>query len=196
MGKSEVKEWVALWHERLAPLAQEARELDRADPAYEEAFSTLWGKIAGLAEQAQREGLVQVERDHSPRAALATIAYCVNENLTIPEWATATLAWFYDEQNKGHYRSWDQIFGKPMTAGRAKRAQRDLGSLNAIADMVKSAQANGTPIDNELFERIGRELGIGSRTRVSELYSTWCRSPKPQHRKISRKKRRYPPLPS
>ena len=183
MARSPISTLSALLGE-MDSLAQEAmplKSLDSTSAEYKKVYTALFSKVAALTRRLKMENLTEIEGDHSPRNALATIAYCLDEHLAIPDWAPAVLAWFYRGQLEGNYRSWDQVFGKPTTKKRASTGRRDLDSLNKIADMVDSAKANGTPIDNHLFETIGRTLGIGGKSRVIELYSAWCRPPKPRH---------------
>ena len=64
------------------------------------------------------------------------------------------------------YKSWDRAFGQP----RRKRSN-GLTSLGDIQRLILVSKRNGQPIDNLLFEAIGRELGIGGSTKVKKLYS-------------------------
>jgi hypothetical protein len=95
----------------------------------------------------------------------------------------------YQKQANGEFKSWDQAFGKPVTKSHRLRQKRDTDSLGKISSMVAAARSKGEPIDNALFEKIGRDLGLGGATRVKELYAV-------TRRKITPKKRRYSPNPS
>jgi hypothetical protein len=52
-----------------------------------------------------------------------------------------------------------------------KRQFRDRFLPDVILKLVAAAQEEGTPVDNMLFEKIGRELGIGGRETTRKLYS-------------------------
>ena len=53
----------------------------------------------------------------------------------------------------------------------AEEARKWLEEFGDIECLVLVAKSNGQPIDNDLFETIGRELGVGGSTKVKDLYS-------------------------
>lgn len=67
-------------------------------------------------------------------------------------------------------KSWDDIFGKPLEKGerlgtRIKRLELAL----PIYERVEEAKRLGHPVNKELFEDIGKKLGV-SGTVASDIY--------------------------
>ena len=70
-------------------------------------------------------------------------------------------------------KSWDDVLGRPYRKGihheaRRKRRQYRKVVYDRILE-IKKAEPD-TAIDGALFERVGRELGIGGKTLVEEYY--------------------------
>ena len=67
--------------------------------------------------------------------------------------------------------SWDDVFGKPHPKGTRANDEREK-AFNAflVWKRVREENAEGHPIDENLFTRIGRELGLGGKTKTAELY--------------------------
>lgn len=102
---------------------------------------------------------------------------CCAYSLPVPRWcATAfTSGWrklfVYAETG-----SWDDIFGKPYPKGTHISKLRDQwrDSLPTFRHIRKMKDADPSlPIDEKLFEYVGRELGVGGSTKVSEYYYYW-----------------------
>jgi hypothetical protein len=97
------------------------------------------------------------------RFTLQAINHCFSTGRPVPESVQKSFERIYAKERT--YKSWDRAFGQPR-----KRAKH-LTSLGDIERLVLVAKSNGQPIDNQLFEAIGRKLGIGGSTKVKELYS-------------------------
>ena len=71
----------------------------------------------------------------------------------------------------GGARSWDDAFGSPHPKGRHRNAVRLEKLKYKVHSRVRDIhKKEGVSINNELFERVGKELGLGGKTTVSELY--------------------------
>lgn len=105
-------------------------------------------------------------------ALLAAIRECANHDIPLPMWASKAFIHGYDRVLKGHASSWDAAFGRPYPKGTHIANLRNRRKLRfRVWNMVSEIRRREpeTPIDEALFERIGRQLGAG-KTLVSELY--------------------------
>jgi hypothetical protein len=91
----------------------------------------------------------------------------------------ATLAWAaqafeeaYTYVTRGGARSWDEVFGKPHHTNKKRlRTAQQVSQKYEIYWRVQNLHEHeGVPINDRLFERIGRETGIGGATVVKGLY--------------------------
>ena len=102
-----------------------------------------------------------------PSATLEAIRFCIIFRLAIPEWAQTAFLSVLCKATRGEYRSWDQAWGRPPTRGKAVRFWRDYAGAGAVTNAVDDANQ---PKTDELFARVGRQLGIGGATRVKQVY--------------------------
>jgi hypothetical protein len=105
-------------------------------------------------------------------ALMHAIRVCANYDLAMPLWVA--LAYIEGFDRVLHYRadSWDDAFGRPFPKGghlaRARlRHMRGPQVYVRIMEILKSEK--GATIDDGLFERVGKELGV-SKTLCSKLY--------------------------
>jgi hypothetical protein len=105
-------------------------------------------------------------------ALMYAIRVCANHDLLMPLWVALAYIEGFDQVN--HYRadSWDTAFGRPFPKGGhlARARQRHMHRPQVyvrVMEILKSEE--GATIDDGLFERVGKELGI-SKTLCSELY--------------------------
>jgi hypothetical protein len=67
-------------------------------------------------------------------------------------------------------RSWDEVFGPPVKKGaRLEDARRRQKLAPLVWDMVNERHAAGEPLNKELFDAVGEDLGCGG-TLAYELY--------------------------
>src|SRR5262245_34726548 len=91
----------------------------------------------------------------------------------IPDWAVNALVVAYEKGFRGEIASWDEVFGRPNTAGQFDRMSRDIENAGKVWDLVAEAKARGEPIDNLLMEKIGKQ-GFGGESKAWELYEFAC----------------------
>jgi hypothetical protein len=103
------------------------------------------------------------------RALILMIGACGLSGWIIPKWVTEVIVGADDYAASGELKSWDEVFGKPPTLKRAERVH-DWDNRHRVLHAVLKASAKGEPIDDLLFERVGKKLGIGGKTKVKELY--------------------------
>ena len=101
---------------------------------------------------------------------VAAIRFCGNHKLIMPEWVVdaffkATNSWYnYEVKELGEALDLAWPKGAHINALKKKRKNK-----YAVYNRVSEAHEHGETIDINLFEQIGRELGIG-RTLASEYY--------------------------
>ncbi len=104
-------------------------------------------------------------------ALLGAIRICANHDMPLPDWAASAFIRGYDNVLACRSDSWDEVFGRPYKKGahlsRMRQAREKRG---AVWLKVNAAVQRDEPINRELFESIGREIGVG-KTRAEELYA-------------------------
>src|SRR5262249_38288467 len=96
---------------------------------------------------------------------------CSRDGREIPKWAIDALDQAYRAALAGDLSSWDEVFGKPFPKGTQPRRRRALIRKWEVWAMVHDLAEEGNAIDDSLFERVGKKLAIGGRTKVKELYA-------------------------
>ncbi len=107
-------------------------------------------------------------------AVLAAVRICATHGLVMPLWLVYAFNRRYDAVLSCRAASWDdpQSFGRPYPKGANIHARRKarLGRFavfNAVHELL--AMEPETPIDKDMFERIGGPLGLGI-TLTEEYY--------------------------
>ncbi|MDA8348204.1 MAG: hypothetical protein M0038_05275 [Pseudomonadota bacterium] len=109
--------------------------------------------------------LTQCEADFraGDKLALAhAVAICACTDIPLPEWAARAFLQGFNELREFKAKSWDDVLGQPRPKGThasALRKRRERSFLTWAH--VQRAARSGAPIDNELFERVGKLLRIG-----------------------------------
>jgi hypothetical protein len=106
-------------------------------------------------------------------ALLHAIFVCFRMKRTVPPWAITAFIEAYSKGLRGKLKSWDEVFGHPRTPVQWTRIAKEFEAGPKILDAIAEAKAKGEPIGDDLFERIGRELGIGGHTKVGQIYAYW-----------------------
>src|SRR5262245_9897427 len=104
------------------------------------------------------------------RAALMLmLRHCLMMHLPLPQWVQQALLEVIDQVGSGALASWDEGLGKPRPKG--------LHSFSTLLDSQRwkiwaagqEMIAQGAPIDEELFQRLGKQFNA-SATAVRERY--------------------------
>lgn len=107
-----------------------------------------------------------------PYLLMTAIRICANHELPLPEWAATAYIRAYDTVNNARAKSWDTVFGNPYPKGKHLSAIRKK-RMNGVAvwnEITRIRQMDpDIPIDEELFEIVGKKLGLG-KTLASEYY--------------------------
>jgi hypothetical protein len=135
--------------------------VDPTDPETFEDYSAL-----------QRSGY----EDGDKAALLQMILVCAQDQKPLPDWAVTAFENAYHLVVTGGARSWDDVFGNPHPKGKHHVLRPIPGGKLNRAYMVHTLirdihEKKGEPINNDLFESVGRDTGFGGRTTIAELYS-------------------------
>ena len=103
---------------------------------------------------------------------LQAIYECGKNDLPMPKWCAYEYLKKYRDVYFSKVTKWDDAFGRPWPKGTHKKDFRKYKSdalrvKERVEEIIKN---EGTPIDGELFKRVGRKLGVGAATKTSELY--------------------------
>jgi hypothetical protein len=98
-------------------------------------------------------------------AALARmILQCAATSQPMPAWAADAYVEGFTAILYGKLASWDDVFGRAHPKGRHRKSVQ----IDLMAHEVYCQVCN---IDNVLFERVGRKLGVGGKSTVARLYA-------------------------
>ena len=96
------------------------------------------------------------------------IVVCSLSGTPIPEWACEVFTGIDPHVKWGMIGSWNEVFGKPRE--KARSVIKAKNSRTSVYEMVQLLNARGNPINDAMFELIGKRLGIGGKTTVKNLY--------------------------
>jgi len=108
---------------------------------------------------------------------ISAIAFCARHKLVMPEWVADTFLpgaqkWLYHE-----VRVLDEALGISWPKGMRMSNERNKKKLmwpvfNAIEKLRKTpGNPGGRPLDDNLFDQVGAEFGIGTTTAKKYYYS-------------------------
>lgn len=105
-------------------------------------------------------------------ALMGAIRICANHDLPLPRWASSAYIAAYDRVLGCRAKSWDAVFGKPYQKGAhlsafRKRREKKFAVWLAVNEIL--AKEPYAAVDESLFERAGKSLGLG-KTLASEFY--------------------------
>lgn len=120
------------------------------------------------------KGLESLEKsfnDGNKLALMHAIRECANHELIMPTWVSNEYIKAFDTVNHFRAKSWDEVFGKPLrkNANLAALRKRDKYAVH-IWNAVRASEQQGIAINDELFESIGKNFGLGL-TLTKEFYS-------------------------
>ena len=90
-------------------------------------------------------------------ALFDAIQYCAVKQIPLPMWAALELQDMIDPWASLEVATLDEAFGVKPVKRRADALNR-LKSLDHVVARVNEAREHGTPIDEQLFDAIGREV--------------------------------------
>ena len=151
-----------------AQAMQETKEILAADPSRSDSDPTL-PVFRFSAMQRLEERRLQFEAGHK-MSLLAAIRICANHDLVMPGWVARAFISGYEKVLTCRANSWDKVFGNPYQKGRHLAAMRKKRNLSpAVWNAVNDARQQGAPVDEDLFEEVGKAYGLG-KTLAAEYY--------------------------
>lgn len=105
-------------------------------------------------------------------ALFQAVAACARCDLQMPTWVARGFLRGYDAVVNLRMGSWDEAFGRPypkgmhIAKGRLRRLKRF--QVYSAAKCILACEP-ATPIDERLFERVGKDCGV-SRSVANQLY--------------------------
>lgn len=100
-------------------------------------------------------------------ALFLALRHCALWGEPMPDWIREALDLAYIKNHCGGLRSWNDIFGKPITKAQAMRERDDHHDARTVQELAKKE----TGRDDEWFASVGRRLlrRVRGKTRVKEL---------------------------
>lgn len=165
--------------------AQEEWEKRHGTPFDNHIDGLLQGKILPRSERGpffrwmgaqELKDLYEVYRMGESSAITEALYICTINSLPIPEWCEIAYLKAYRKVRQYKAKSWDDVFGRPHKKGThlaTKRQEREKSI--SVYNRIKEIKRNepDTPIDENLFERVGRYYGIGGKTLTAQYYYAW-----------------------
>jgi len=116
---------------------------------------------------------IEYKKTCNPAIILEAVFVCAMNGFKLPEWLQTAFIKAYRKVR--HYKieknSWDEAFGKPFpkkTHIGANQEKRE--NKYKIYYRIKELHESGTPIDEKLFSRVGREFAIGGKSKINKIY--------------------------
>jgi hypothetical protein len=107
-----------------------------------------------------------------PYYLMTAIRICANHQLPLPHWAANAYIKAYDTVNNARAKSWNSVFGNPFPKGQHLSAIRKKRILSVAVwneiTLIRKMNPE-TPIDESLFEEVGKKFCLG-KTLAREYY--------------------------
>jgi len=135
-----------------------------------------WKKIVAVADEQRGRAYKSGDK----LKLFETLLDCAVSGRNLPDWAREVIRDAYWLSYAGKLKSWEEIFGKPFPGKSQKGSFTNARTVEvwvAVRQRIEKRQTvKDQPIDESLFEEVGRELGIGGHSTVSRLYYQFERS--------------------
>lgn len=115
---------------------------------------------------------LEVDYKTNKYALMLAIRICANHDIPLPRWASNAYIKAFDAVNNFRARTWDSVFGEAFPKGKTLAAARKMRVKKfAVWNDIRSilGMCPDTPIDDGLFEMVGKKHGLG-KTLTSEYY--------------------------
>jgi len=98
---------------------------------------------------------------------LYDISLCLKKKIVVPPHLAVTFMYLVHKGYRGDFQSWDEAFGKPrMNPKKQKKFERQIAQTQKVVEAVEKRQGS---LNEGAFEAIGRETGVGGKTKVKGL---------------------------
>ena len=116
-------------------------------------------------------------------AILEAMTLCFSKEFMIPQWCIEAFRYAYNDIKVNFVsKSWDAVFGKPHRKGmHLAAAQQEKELMPYVYELIKTIKeiSPQTPIEQGLFEAVGKELGISGSTARDYYYKAKKKNKKP-----------------
>jgi hypothetical protein len=176
-------------------MSREEAEAAEKDWKYDASNPRAWNPQFKWLVTQRLKDLYQAHRNGEVRAVLDTLHYCLANSLPIPQWCAKAYVEAYEPVRRYEARTWDDVFGPMHKKGTHLYAkqQEEEKSYEIYCRIEQLHQYDpkrwkdwhgpegwkkvqgispGAPIDATLFERVGKEFGVG-KTVAEEYYYKW-----------------------
>jgi hypothetical protein len=96
--------------------------------------------------------------DGDKSVLLSAIYWCLELKRPMPEWLRVAFLDAYEAAER--FRSWDEVFGRPVAKGAHLKPKRNAQLSWTIVERVEAMKAKGWKVDKELFDQVARDLKI------------------------------------
>jgi hypothetical protein len=96
-----------------------------------------------------------------PLALFSALAIAMDTYTAVPAWAKQGFFAGFEQVCRNEVRSWDAAFGAPVPKGVHLATRRQRHRRLMAAYTVWQKHQAGAPLDDTLFERVGRKFGLG-----------------------------------
>ena len=107
--------------------------------------------------------------DGNKAAILKALHQCFLMNAPVPRWLSRAFVEAYEAAARFEIRSWDEAFGPAQEKGAHLAARKEYADLRFPVALRIVLRAPDERIEPDLFDKIGRELGI-SKNKATDAY--------------------------
>ena len=100
------------------------------------------------------------------------ISRCIKNNTPIPEWAGIAFRVAL-KRVVTCQSTWDQAFGKVPAGGRYRKSLLTAAKSVKVCERIEQLHRAGRAINKDLFDQVGKELGVGTIGRATTVQNIW-----------------------
>jgi hypothetical protein len=138
------------------------------DDQHRGAVDHLITQMLALGPEAVSEHVRSLHLSGQPQALTDMIYWCLKLGWAIPKWAADAFIVAAEKVRRAEVDSWDDAFGRPYPGEHVGKVRRYLKSTK-IYLRVNELHGPNSPIDNGMFERVGKEFSL-AKTQCADLY--------------------------
>ena len=119
--------------------------------------------------------ITNLERDYylggDKQALMRCLNICLKWNFEVPEWCRKDIMDGIEGVLDYRFKDWNEAFGPAHPKGTHIEKEKEwCEKSGSVYDEVEARRRNGDPVDGNLFESIGKSLGVGGKTKTEQMY--------------------------